>query len=160
MLDSKITMAIQRANAFETSLGPREDDTVHPSLEVHLANLYRREEASLAGSRPPSGHQSACDQGWSPSRFVGICSRILSKISGGRVTDGFRCDRLGPSVTARRLFCAKGGIDRDLPIITFTIWLQTGTDPDRTRSLFAISSAQHLRAGSIQMSFEGRSSSS
>ena len=54
----------QRTNVSEkVNLGFREDDAVHPLLVVALAGGDRGEEASLAGFRPPSGHQSARNQG-------------------------------------------------------------------------------------------------
>ena len=54
----------QRTNiSEEVGFWFRENDAVHPSLVVILPDLDRREQASLAGSRPPSRYQSACDKG-------------------------------------------------------------------------------------------------
>ena len=46
----------------EVGLGSREDNAVHPLLVIFAVYQDRREKASLTGSRPPSSHQSACDQ--------------------------------------------------------------------------------------------------
>ena len=46
----------------EVGLGSGEDDAVHPSLVVSAGNEDRSEEASLAGTRPPSSYRSACGQ--------------------------------------------------------------------------------------------------
>ena len=64
MLYFVITTGVrQRTNVLEEmNLGPRVDDAVHPSLVVVLADRDRGEEAPLAGSCPPSSHQSACGQ--------------------------------------------------------------------------------------------------
>ena len=60
--DMQETAIPQRTNIIEeANLGSRVDDAVHPSLVVALMDRDRREEASLAGSRPPSRHRSACD---------------------------------------------------------------------------------------------------
>ena len=54
----------QRTNVFkEAGLGLRSDNAANPSLVIAVVNPGRREEASLAGSRPPSSHQSTCHQG-------------------------------------------------------------------------------------------------
>ena len=46
----------------EANLGFRVDDTAQPLLVVVLVDLNRKEEVSLAGSRPPGSHQSARNQ--------------------------------------------------------------------------------------------------
>ena len=54
---------LQRTDIFEeVGFGSREGDTVHPSLIISVVYRDRREETSLAGSHPPSIHQSTCDQ--------------------------------------------------------------------------------------------------
>ena len=53
----------------EAEVEPRGDNATNPSLVVVLVYFNREEEASLAGSRPPSSHQRACDQG--PPPFFG-----------------------------------------------------------------------------------------
>lgn len=70
---------LQRANVSEeVSLGPSEDNVVHPSLVVPLDDKGRKKEAPLAGSHPPSGHQSACHQGL--SSFV-VCGYVLENLA-------------------------------------------------------------------------------
>ena len=57
-----------------------------------------------------------------PSLFEGICSRILSKISGGRVGHEFKTSRLDPWAIAHWLYDEKRGIYGNSPIIAIAVW--------------------------------------
>ena len=80
IVDPYATAMKQRTDVSkEASLGSREDDAVHPSLVFVLTDHDRREEAPLAGSGPPSGHQSARDQGRPTFVVRGYMSKDLQQ---------------------------------------------------------------------------------
>jgi len=72
------TEVLERTDVLEeVGFGSREGDAVHPLLVVLGLDIGRREEAPLAGSCPPSSHQSTCNQGRSA---VSMCRYVLKNL--------------------------------------------------------------------------------